>query len=311
MNYIEYDLKVVTDNMAIMKIGSFIFLLLLNNCSSSSDDTSSFDSKTIRFGKPQKVNVLNYNEDIMEPFLADDGKTLFFNNSNHPLVNTNLHFAVKINDSTFQYRGELKGVNTEYLDGNATMDSAGVFFFVSTRSYDQTLSTIYKGIFTGDSISKIQLLKNVSRNQAGWVNFDCEISKDGNVLFSVDGRFDQNGGPYESNFISVIKRNHVFQRSDDTIFKNINTNALEYAACLSSDILELYFTRVEAPLSDLSMPQIYVAIRNSVNEPFHNPYKLETVTGFVEGPSISPDNQIIYYHKKENGKFLLYMVRKI
>ncbi len=143
------------------------------------------------------------------------------------------------------------------------------------------------------------------------MNFDVEVSKDGNSLYFVDGRFDQIGGPYEADIVLAEKRNGIFQRSSNqSILANINTSVLEYAACISSNQLELYFTRVDPPLTASSTPQIYVATRNSTAEPFSQPYNIDTISGFVEAPTISPDGQIIYYHKKENERFTLYMVRK-
>ena len=266
---------------------------------------------TLRFSQPKKVSISGYAGDIMEPFLSRDGSTLFFNNLNDPSVNTNLHLAARINDTTFEYRGELKGVNTEKLEGVPTIDGTNVLYFVSTRNYDQTYSTIYSGYFSGDSITNIHLISEISKKQAGWVNFDVEVSMDGNSLFFVDGRFDQNGGPYEADIVLAERKNGVFQRSDNLdILKNINTSALEYAACISSDMLALYFTRVDTPLTSSSIPQIYVATRSTVNQPFSQPNKIETITGFVEAPALSADDQIIYYHKKVNNMFVLYMVRK-
>jgi len=43
----------------------------------------------------------------MEPFITRDGRYLLFNNSNDPLVDTNLHYAERIDDLTFAYRGEI------------------------------------------------------------------------------------------------------------------------------------------------------------------------------------------------------------
>jgi hypothetical protein len=246
----------------------------------------------------------------MEPSLSANGETLFFNNSNHPSVNTNLHFAKRINDVTFEYQGELKGVNTESLDGVATMDNSNTFYFVSTRSYNQTLATIYTGQFENDSVSNVSLVAGISKNLAGWVNFDVEVSKDGNFLYFVDGRFDENGGPYEADIVIAEKTETGSQRINSDLLKNINTSALEYAACISSDMLELYFTRVDAPISATSVPKIYVSTRESVDEPFRKPYRIDNIDGFVEAATISPDNQTIYYHKLEGQKYVLYMVQK-
>lgn len=284
-----------------LKFAVLILILALTSC----DKDLVSDSKNIQFRQPVKVNVNGYDDHIMEPFLSRDGTVLFFNNLNQSGVNTNLHYASRVNDSTFNYSGELEGVNSDYLDGVPSMDGSNTFFFVSTRNYDLTYSTIYFGNFQHGIVSDISLVEDLSMNIAGWLNFDAEISKDGNFLYFVDGRFDANGGPYESDLVLAERDGDTFQRTDLRILENINTNSLEYAACISSDMLELYFTRVEA-----SIPQIFVATRNAIEDPFNRPYKIKEITGFVEAPTISADDSIIYFHKFENEKFVLYMVRK-
>ena len=97
------------------------------------------------FGNPERVTIRGYKGHAMEPFISRDGRYLFFNNSNDPSVNTNLHYAERINDVTFKYQGEIKGVNAALLDAVPTMDRDGKFYFVSTRSYAETFSTIYRG----------------------------------------------------------------------------------------------------------------------------------------------------------------------
>jgi hypothetical protein len=298
--------RIIIEIMRIKFVLAFIVLLI----TSCSEDNEKPYSKYISFGQAQKVDIIDYDDHIMEPFLSKNGMILFFNNLNHPSVNTNLHFATKINDSVFQYNGELKGVNTEFLEGVPTMTNSNILYFISTRSYDQTLSTIYNCNFNDDSVSNIQLVSGISKNIDGWINFDIEVSKEGNSLYFADGLYDANGGPYESNLVFAEKINNTFQRTDNLILENINTEALEYGACISSNMLELYFTRVELPLSELSVPQIYVATRNTITESFGIPYKIESISGFVEAPTISSDDQIIYYHKKENEKYVLYLVRK-
>ena len=99
------------------------------------------------FGNPERVTIRGYSDHAMEPFITRDGRYLFFNNSNDPSVNTNLRCAERIDDLTFEYKGEVAGVNTKALEGVPTMDKNG-FYFVSTRSYKETLSTIYQGRFS-------------------------------------------------------------------------------------------------------------------------------------------------------------------
>jgi hypothetical protein len=51
--------------------------------------------------------------------------------------------------------------------------------------------------------------------------------------------------------------------------------------------LELFFTRLEG-----SSPVLYAA------------------TGFVEGPTLLPDEKSLYYHKREGSLFVIYRVTR-
>ncbi len=264
------------------------------------------------FGAPVRVNLIGYSGNSMEPFLSRDGGILFFNNLNSLPENTNLHWSTKVNDTTFQYQGELNGVNTVYLEGVPTMDAQGNFYFVSDRNYAQSLSSIYTSTFSNGNISNISLVKGISKDQVGWLNFDVEVDAPGNNLYFVDGRFDQNGGPYEANIALATKTVSGFERASNSseILKNVNTSDLEYAACISSDGLELYFTRVTAPLNSASIPELLGCIRKNTSDSFGIPSKIESITGFCEAPTISSDGKKLYYHKKENGIFVIFMIQK-
>ena len=43
---------------------------------------------------------------------------------------------------------------------------------------------------------------------------------------------------------------------------------------------------------------------------FGAPKKIHAITGFAEAPTLSPDEESLYYHKKENGRFVLYRVTR-
>lgn len=280
-------------------------------CFSCSEDNGSLDEiSPIDFGVPVLVTIEGYNGHVMEPFISRDGTVLFFNNLNVPTENTNLHWCTRINDTLFRYEGEIENINTPSLEGVPTMDKDNVFYFIHTGSYEETLSTIYKGEFAAGSVLNSVLVDNVSRNTAGWVNFDVEVSNDGNTLYFVDGRFDANGGPYESNLVIAEKEGEQFFRSNDSdeILQNINTEDLEYAAAITKDELEICFTRV--PANGRSEPKIYIAERESADEPFANVHQIENLSGFVEAATYSQDDQGIYFHKKEEDLHRLYYVRK-
>ena len=296
----------------------FQTLLLVNlaflifSCSSSNDDEV-IAATTIQFGSPQRVTVQGYDDQIMEPFLSRDGNTLFFNNLNNPSVDTNLHWSTRINNTFFEYQGELQGVATESLEGVPTMDQNNTMYYVYTGDYFQTLNSIYTGSYNNGSLTNISVVENLSLNEPGWLNFDVEVTNDGQSLYFVDGLYDANGGPREANIVIARKNGDEFIRDPNSniLLENINTNNLEYAAAISKNELELCFTRIIGDISVNSEAHIYIATRTSTNLPFSEPQEITEITGFVEGPTFSANDTGLYYHKKENDDFVLYYIEKL
>lgn len=288
----------------------FVQLLLLLGC--TRENKSVIPNPVIEFGQPVKVEMIGYSGNIMEPFLSRDGNTLLFNNLNALPENTNLHWATKINDHSFQYKGEISGVNTPDLDGVPTLDNTGKLYFVSLRNYANTVSSLYRCDFSNGIATNVELVNGISRLRAGWVNFDIETSADGQTIYFVDGQFGQIEIPLSADIIIAKKNGLNFERlpNSSTIMQNINTPNLEYAACISVNQLELYFTRIVLPVTAASLSEMYVSIRQNINEPFGEPVKIKTITGFAEAATIAPDQKTIYYHLKENDRFVLYMVVK-
>ena len=292
-----------------MRIAAVIMLFLLEvDCNRKSGAQQS----AIEFTVPVKVIVTGYNGNMMEPFISRDGNTLLFNNLNAAPENTNLHWATRVNDSTFEYKGEVTGVNTTDLEGVPSLDQTGELYFVSTRNYVTTLSTLYQSGFANGIATNVRLVEGLSKMQAGWLNFDVEVSADGSTLYFVDGLFNQSGTPTTADLAIAKKKGSGFQRisNSNSLLQNVKTNALEYAACISVDQLELYFTRVETPITSSSSPAIFLARRQRVDEPFGVPFRIESIRGFAEAATIAPDQKTIYFHMKENDKFGLYMIRK-
>ncbi len=259
------------------------------------------------FTNPQRVTILGYNDHAMEPALSRDGQYLFFNNSN-AAVNTNLHWAQRIDDLTFQYQGEIGGVNTTALEGVPSMDRNNVFYFVSNQSYVTTLSTLYRGTFTNGTVSGVGLVPGVSALLLGMVNFDADISPDGNTLYFVDGRFDfPNSVPVTADILIAERSGVNFVRvaNGADIMRQINTGALEYAPAISTSGLEIFFTRLEGSTS-----AIYASTRSNTSAPFDTPKKIQAITGFVEAPTLPADEKSLYYHKDENGLFVIYRVTR-
>lgn len=260
------------------------------------------------FTNPQPVTIQGYTGTAMEPFISRDGEYLFFNDSNDPATNTNLYYAKKVNDTTFVFQGEVGGVNTASLEGVASMDRAGAFYFVTTKSYTDNLMTLYHGVFRNGTVSDSAPVQGVARKQAGWLNMDAEISPDGNALYYAENLFKGGNAPTVSTIAMATKNPDgsftKVQNSDD-LFRNINNSGLNYAPSTSSDGLTLFFTRANS-----SGAHIYIATRASTSEPFGAPRVVAGADGFVEGPSLSSNGTYLYYHKQVKGSYKIYVLTR-
>ncbi len=259
----------------------------------------------IALERPERVTIQGYDGNAMEPFLTRDGQYLLFNNLNRSPENTNLHYAERVDDVTFRYQGEIEGVNTPDLEGVPTMDRYGNLYFVSPRTYILTLSTIHRGVFSHGRVSGVELVPGISGMQAGIVNFEVEVSPDGDTLYFVDGLITGKSAPETADLVVAVRRGAAFERlgSSDALMRNVNTSALEYAPCVSADGLTLFFTR--AFLGKWPTTAILVARRNSVSASFGQPIVVRGIDGFVEAPTLSPDERSLYYHRQDGSRFVI------
>lgn len=270
--------------------------------------SSAADGNSRYFDHPQKVTIQGYDGHAMEPFISRDGRYLLFNDLNDPGVDTKLHYAERLDDLHFQYRGELSGVNSPALEGVPSLDREDRLYFVSPRNYEQTLATIYRGRFSHGRVTEVATVAGVSRKQPGMVNFDAEISPDGRTLYFVDAQFGKHG-PESADLVIATRQGDDFQRLADSghLLEKINSAQLEYAPCISSDGLLLLFTRARADFKGGTA--IYMARRKSLAEPFDAPQRLAALDGIVEAPTLTPDEQAIYVHRREGRRHVLYLLR--
>src|ERR1700722_1123491 len=194
-----------------------IFVCALVACGPARPAANTPIANSTEFQNPQRVTIEGYSDDAMEPFISRDGKYLFFNNLNEPKVDTNLHWAERIDDLHFKYRGEIQGVNTPGLEGVPSMDRQGNFYFVSNRSYDQTASTLYRGKFANGALTAIELVPGVSQAKPGIVNFDAEISADGNTLYFVESEFSIFGNPKSARILFARRNGNTFVRDPSSV----------------------------------------------------------------------------------------------
>jgi hypothetical protein len=259
------------------------------------------------FTDPRCAEIRGYRADAMEPFLTRDGRFLLFNSSNAPGVDTDIHYARVVDDLTFDYVGPLRGANSRVLDGVPTLTTSGDLYFVSVRSYDTTMSTVYRGRFVDGMVSEVRLLPGLPRERTV-VLFDVEVSPDGRTLYYARGTF--TGGPVPKTADLQIARRagdaFELSREQTALLARVNTpDALEYAAGISADERELYFTRLFG-----TSPAIYRSVRASRDAAWGTPARVVAIQGFVEAPTLSADGQRLYYHQRVNGRFVICRVRR-
>lgn len=264
-----------------------------------------------RFAAPQRVTIAGYEGDAMEPFLSRDGGTLFFNNRNHPPERTDLHWATRQDDLTFRYRGLVEGANSTALDGVPTMSEGGLFCFVSTRAYMSDLSTVYCGPWRNGALQQATQQPEASVRVLGRLAFDVELDARAQRLIIADGLFRGGQAPAKADLRQARWDGSTFRLApqDDALFAAINTPALEYAAALSADGRELAFTRLSGrpPFARLS---IWIARRTADDAPFSAPVLIDAINGFVEAPTFTPASDALYFHKRERGRFVIWMTRR-
>lgn len=266
------------------------------------------------FINPRKVNIHGYHKSAMEAFITGDGAYIFFNNDKDdtPKTDKDIYYAKRIDDTNFKFMGEVKGLNSAQVDGVPTMDRYGNFYFISMVNYTKknSFATVYSGKFNKGRVSDVQAHPELSLNLPGWINMDVEISPDGSTLYSTQTYFGDGPPPKQSYFFVAHMRNGKFEsdpRSND-IFHNINTSDLEYAASISADGLELYFTRLSY-INGLTFNS-YSATRAHKADRFSAPKLITAISGHAEAPAITSDGRLMYFHKKDKGRFYLYVLER-
>jgi len=191
------------------------------------------------------------------------------------------------------------------------LDREGNLYFVSVRSYKETLSTLYRGRFNDGTVTGVDLVSGVSQRKPGIVMFDAEITADGRTLFVVDGLFTGGPNPKTADIVIAVHDGTGFKRlpASADLLRNINTKGLEYAPAISSDLLELLFTRIPVS-SGTPQPLILRSTRRSIEDPFGLPEKVAAITGFVEAPTLTHDGRALYFHKLEGNRFVIYRVTR-
>jgi len=311
---------------------AFITIILLLTITVVCINGEGNTKKYTLFSNPQEVKIQGlptgaYGRPISteEPFVSRDGRFLFFNTAQAE-NNKDLHYAQFINNK-WEYKGEIgPGINNEKeVQANPTMDKHFNFYYIDSGCVRMAKQGIFSPatgkLYKAHEVAGIpkRQLQIIGQKVTG--NMGVEVNPDGNTLYFSRATWKLKGtsiaGLAGSDLLVVTKKgkDFVFDKAEaERIMKNINTSDLEYAASISSDGLEIFFTRLS--LADMEAQKIRSKImraqRNSVTSPFGKPEMIKAVgsSHFVEGPAITPDEKELYYHKHDGKKFRLFKVTR-
>lgn len=268
------------------------------------------------FVNETKVFIGGYASDAMEPFLSPDGNTLFFNSLNDG-IQTRVYYATRVDDSTFTFVGEVGGVNepnNPQLNGVASLDTTGNFVWVSVRDWPNTMENLHRGDYANDSCATINRVHgNFYVYALGWIIMDAMITYDGSELYYCNAFFDTCIIPCSARLgIAARVNDSTFNKivTSDSILPNLNdTNYAVYAPHLSSNGLELYFTRF---LIGGLNTEVCVSVRNTTADVFSVPLVLiNEFPNVPEAPALNTNADLMYYHKKFNGTYAIFLQHRI
>ncbi len=255
---------------------------------------------------PAPVAIAGHTGGAEEPFISPDGSYLLFNGS-EALPDFSLQFATRVSAQSFEYQGELLGEGVNELgsfSGVPSLDEQGELYFISNRSYAETLATVYGSQFSAGRVTGVHLVAGLSPETPGLVDFDVGVSYDGSQLYVSVGQFGPGGGPTSAGLALYDRDGGAFTPDPDgaAILRAVNAvGELVYAADLSSDGRELFFTASSPARGEA--PAIYRATRAAPGEPFAGIEAITAISGFAEAPSLSADGSTLYYHERVGEEF--------
>lgn len=268
------------------------------------------------FGPEIKVFISGYSGDAMEPFLSPDGTTLFFNSLNDG-VQTRLYYATRIDDSTFTYVGEVNGANeanNPQLNAVASLDTTNNFVWVSVRGYPGNMDNLHRGDYSNGTVTNVNRVHgSFYIYQPGYIIMDAAVTYDGSELYYCNAFFDTCVVPCAASIgIAARVNDSTYNTLSNSsgLLQHVNDTAYcVYAPQLSVDGLELYFTRY---LIGTLNTELCVSVRNAVTDTFSVPQVLVSEFPEVpEAPTLNTTASLLYYHKKSNGTYTLFLRQRI
>jgi len=143
------------------------------------DSTDGIDSANgstgalTEWGNQRRITIQGFDRGA-EIGVSPDESMIFFND---PGGNKNLHWATRIDDTTYQYQGEIQNVNTDKVDASPVMDANGKIYYTWTKNYPREFETMFVADFENGRIVNPQpLTGDIYVEKVGWVNLDTAVS---------------------------------------------------------------------------------------------------------------------------------------
>ena len=262
------------------------------------------------------ITIQGYEHDAMEIGISPGGEYLLFNDR-HKKPDKDIHWASRVNDTTYRYEGTVENTVTPTVDATPEFDGLGNLFYTTLKSRPQDGQTMYRASWQpGVAVDPQPVEGDIyvqprQENGKNWISLDPDVSADGRFLFYSEGLFGSAVFPYPFNVRGAELVGDEYKKISDELLANVNSDQLEYAPAISDDGLELFFTRIERREGDAELSHgIYVTRRDSIAEPFNQPERITAITGFMEAPVLSGDEQHLYYHRMHQGRFQMFRVRR-
>ncbi|MGA2143137.1 MAG: hypothetical protein ABSG94_12055, partial [Brevinematales bacterium] len=292
---------------------AIIAIAVLSGCSVTSNGGTSPGAGTYTgLSNPEPVTISGYSGDAMEPFISCDSNYLFFNNNAQYKA---VYYATRIDDTHFHYQGPISAINSlTAVTGTPAIDNSGNFYYIAMANYNPPASyaTLYGGSWNGSTVTGITPLNSLTISTLLILYYDIDVSPDGSTLYLSEGDFTSGTGiPSTSIIVVAEKSGSGFTIDPDSaaIMANVNSGNYSYAADISADGLELFFTQYNTQTGVFG---IYRAARSNISDVFGAPQLVSAITGIVEGPALSPDGKSLYYHMKNpnTGIYEIYRVTR-
>ena len=285
-----------------------VLFLSLAFCTGCEDDqpnpVDQPELRDIPFTNEELITIQGFTGNAMEVDITPDGQILMFNDRvEGPPDEKSMHWASRIDDTTFQYEGLVSELNTPGVDGTPSFDEQGTLYYTSTGEYfNNGYRTLYKAVKDVNGIYQPELMDNegLYQGEIKWFSLDPDISNKGQYMFYSFMMSDDAPPPAIMDIRGAVSDGQGgFTLLDNSIFANINTDLLEYAPTISNDGLEMYFTRADQ--NTATIIGIFKTTRESLSEPFEaSDTPVAAISGIVEAPSFNIDETELYYHRKVN-----------